>query len=75
MYIDKLDDIINKYNNIYHRILKMKPVGVESSIYINFDKEIIMKILSLKLLIMLEYLNIKIFLQKTVFQIDLKMCL
>ena len=39
VYMDKLDDIINKYNNTYHRILKMKPVGVESSIYIDFDKE------------------------------------
>ena len=26
VYIDKLDDIVNKYNNPYHRIIKMKPV-------------------------------------------------
>ena len=24
VYIDKLDDIVNKYNNIYHRTIKMK---------------------------------------------------
>ena len=23
--IDKLDDIVNEYNNTYHRIIKMKP--------------------------------------------------
>ena len=34
VYIDKLDDIVNKYNNKYHRIIKMKPVDVKPSIYI-----------------------------------------
>ena len=28
VYIDKLDDIVNKYNNTYHRTIKMKPVDV-----------------------------------------------
>ena len=23
VYVDKLDDIVNKYNNIYHRTMKM----------------------------------------------------
>ena len=31
VYIDILDDIINKYNNTYHRTIKMKPVDVKSS--------------------------------------------
>ena len=39
IYIDKLDDKVNKYNNTYHRIIKMKPVDVKRSMYINFDKE------------------------------------
>ena len=26
LYIDKLDDIVNKCNNTYHRTIKMKPV-------------------------------------------------
>ena len=30
-YIDKLDDIVNKYNNTYHRTIKMKPVDVKPS--------------------------------------------
>ena len=39
VYIDKLDDIVDKYNNTYHRTIKMKPVYVKSSSYINFNKE------------------------------------
>ena len=31
VYIDILDDMINKYNNTYHRTIKMKPVDVKSS--------------------------------------------
>ena len=26
MYIDKLDDIVNEYNNTYHNTITMKPV-------------------------------------------------
>ena len=40
VYIDKLDDIVNKYNNTYHRTIKMKPVDVKSNRYINSSKEI-----------------------------------
>ena len=39
VHIDKLDDIVNKYNNTYHRIIKMKPVDVKPSSFIDFDKE------------------------------------
>ena len=37
--IDKLDDIVNKYNT-YHNTIKMKPVDVKSSTYIGSSKEI-----------------------------------
>ena len=40
VYINKLDDIVNKYNNTYHSISKMKPVDVKSNTYINSSKEI-----------------------------------
>ena len=40
MYIDKLDDTVNEYNNTYHRTIKMKPIGVKDNTYINIDKEI-----------------------------------
>ena len=36
MYIDKLDDIVNEYNNTYHRTIKMKPVDVRDNTYIDF---------------------------------------
>ena len=39
VFIDKLDDLVNKYNNTYHRTTKMKPVDVKLSMYMNFDKE------------------------------------
>ena len=39
VYIDKLDDRVNKYNNAYHRTIKMKLVDVKSSTYIDFNKE------------------------------------
>ena len=35
MHIDKLDDIINEYNNKYHRTIKIKPVDVEDNTYID----------------------------------------
>ena len=31
VYVDKLDDIINKYNNTYHTIIKMKSIDVKSN--------------------------------------------
>ena len=34
-YINKLDDIVNEYNNTYHRTIKMKPVDVKDNTYIN----------------------------------------
>ena len=40
VYIDKLDDIVNKYNNAYHRAIKMKSVDVKPNTYINSTKEI-----------------------------------
>ena len=40
MYIDKLDDIVNEFNNTYHRAIKMKPVDVNDNTYIDFEKEV-----------------------------------
>ena len=40
MYIDKLDDIVNEYNNTYHRKIKMKPIAVKDNTYINIGKEV-----------------------------------
>ena len=40
VYIDKLDNIVNKHNNTYHHTIKMKPVDVKSNMYIDSSKEI-----------------------------------
>ena len=37
VYIDKLDDIVNEYNNTYHR---MKPIDVKDNTYINIGKDV-----------------------------------
>ena len=50
VYIDKLDDIVKKYNNTYHASIKMKPVDVKDNTYIDVKKEV--QILNLKLVIM-----------------------
>ena len=38
MYIDKLDDIVNEYNNAYHRIINMKPVDIKDKTNIDSNK-------------------------------------
>ena len=40
VYIDDIDNIVKKYNNTYHRKIKMKPVDVMSKTYIESSKEI-----------------------------------
>ena len=39
MYIDKLDDIVNKYNYTYRNTIKMKLVDVKDNNYNEFGKE------------------------------------
>ena len=40
VYIDKLYDIVVKYNNTYHITVKIKPADVKPSTYIDSSKEI-----------------------------------
>ena len=37
IYIDKLDDIVDEFNNTYHRTIKMKPADVNSGNYIKYN--------------------------------------
>ena len=39
VYIDKLDDIVKKYNNTYDTSIKMKPADVKENTYIDFFKK------------------------------------
>ena len=43
VYIDKLDDIVEKYNDTYHTTIKMEPVDVKNNAYIDFKKDVINK--------------------------------
>ena len=37
--IDKVDNIVDKFNNKYNRTIKIKAVDINSSTYIDFDVE------------------------------------
>ena len=39
MNIDKLDDVVNIYNNTYHITIQIEPVYVEITTYIDFRIE------------------------------------
>ena len=39
VYFDVLDDIFDKYNNIYHRTIKMKPIDVKSDYFAEYNEE------------------------------------
>ena len=39
VYIDKLDNIVNKYNNTYHSTIKMKPTDAKSNTSIDSSKK------------------------------------
>ena len=36
VYLDVLDDIVNKYNNIVHRAIKMKPIDITDDSYAEY---------------------------------------
>ena len=38
VYIDKLDDMVNKYNNTDNKTIKMKFVDVKDNTCVDFDK-------------------------------------
>ena len=39
VYIHKLDDTINKYSNIYHITIKIKPIDIRSSKQVDCNKD------------------------------------
>ena len=39
VYIDKLNDIVGKYNDTYLQKIKIKPINIKSSTYFNFEVE------------------------------------
>ena len=71
-YIDILDDIVTEYKNVYCRKIKMKPVDVRLSTYIDFGIKITKKMLMLTMATMQAAQNIRNFLQKVIFHVDQK---
>ena len=39
MYFDVLNDIVDKYNNTYHKTIKMKPIDVKSDSFAEYNKD------------------------------------
>ena len=39
VYVDVLDDIVNKYNNTIHRTIKMKPIDVTDDSFAEYNEE------------------------------------
>ena len=39
VYIDVLNDIVNKYNNTVHRTIKMKPFGVTDDSFVEYNED------------------------------------
>ena len=46
VYTDKLDDLVNEFNNTNHRAIKTKQVDVKDNAYIDF-KKLMIKMLNL----------------------------
>ena len=72
VYIDKLDDIVNEYNNTYHTTIKMKPIDVKDNTYINTSKEINNKDAKFKVGDHVRISKYKIFLLKGIYLIGVK---
>ena len=51
MFIDKLDDIVNEYNNTYLRAIKGKPINLKVIHILILVNKLMIKILNLKLVI------------------------
>ena len=39
VYFNVLDDIVDTYNNTYHRAIKMKPINVKSDSFAEYNEE------------------------------------
>ena len=72
VYIDKLDDIVHKYNNTYHTTIKIKNIDVKDNTYINTNKKVNDKGPKFKVGDHVRISNTKTFLLKATLQIVIK---
>ena len=64
-----IDDIVNKYNKIVQRTIKMKPIDATYDSYAEYNGDYNKKILNSKLVIMLKFQNTKTFFLKDTLKI------
>ena len=62
IYLDLLDDIIDKYTNTYHNTIKMKSIDVKSNFYAEYNVDSNAKDSKFKIGDILEFKSIKTFL-------------
>ena len=48
VYFDVLNDIVDEYNNTYHKTIKMKPIDVKMILLLNIMKNLMKKTLNVK---------------------------
>ena len=72
IYFDVLDDIVDKHKSTVHRTIIIKPIEATDDSYAEYNEIPNKKILNLKFMTMLEFLDIKTFLPKDILQIGLK---
>ena len=70
-FFEVLDDIVDNYNNTYHRTIKTKPIDVRSDSYVKY-MILMQNILNFKLVVMLEFQNTKTFFLKDILKIGQK---
>ena len=75
LYIDKLDDAVNKCNSTTCRTIKINHVDLKPNMYFDFNKENNERYPKFKVGGNLKISNTKMFLQKSMLQIDQKKCL
>ena len=71
IFFEVLDDIVDNYNNTYHRTIKTKPIDVRSDSYVKY-MILMQNILNFKLVVMLEFQNTKTFFLKDILKIGQK---
>ena len=72
VYIDKLDDAVNEYNNTYHRTIKVKPIKIKDNTYFDYIKEVNNKDYKFKVDDHVRISKYKTFLLKDILQIGQK---
>ena len=55
VYIDKLDDILNKYNGTYHSTIKWNLLMKNQTHILNLVKKLMIKILNFELITILKF--------------------